>query len=452
MSGMDPAALTPKQIVTELDRYVIGQDSAKRAVAIALRNRYRRRRVPGEMRDEILPNNILMIGPTGVGKTEIARRLARLTQAPFLKVEASKFTEVGYVGRDVESMVRDLVELGVGMARAAHSEEVREKAAGLVEQKLLGLLLPRRKPRPPADGTELDPSEGRRTRDRLREQLAAGDLEDRDVEIETGSRAPRPLSIFPGAGFDEIDAGLAEAFESILPRKRKRRRMRIGEARELLLQDETERLIDADQVVADGLERVQHHGIIFIDEIDKIAGTHAGAGPEVSRQGVQRDLLPILEGSSVATRYGMVRTDHILFIAAGAFHENDPSELIPELQGRLPIRVELQPLSEGDFVRILTEPRNALLKQYQALLATEGVEVVFEPGAIRRLAGIAKDVNEMTENIGARRLHTVLTTLLEELLFEAPDGVAGRVTITEERVEERLRPILGNRDLSRFIL
>jgi ATP-dependent HslUV protease ATP-binding subunit HslU len=452
MNGMGSHSRTPRQIVEELDRYVIGQQAAKRAVAIALRNRYRRRRVSDEMREEILPNNILMIGPTGVGKTEIARRLARLAEAPFLKVEASKFTEVGYVGRDVESMVRDLVEIGIGMARARHSDGVRSRASAAVEQKLLSLLLPRRRPRPAADGATDDAEEARRTRERLREQLAAGELDGRELEIETNSRASRPLASIPGGGLDEIDIGLVEAFESILPRKRRKRRMSVGEAREALLQEETERLIDTDQVAAEGLDLAQQHGIIFIDEIDKIAGTHAGSGPEVSRQGVQRDLLPILEGSSVTTRYGMVRTDHMLFIAAGAFHENKPSELIPELQGRLPIRVELSPLSEEDFVRILTEPRNALLKQYRALLQTEGVEVDFEPAAIARIAGIAREVNDAMENIGARRLHTVLTTLLEDLLFEAPDGITGRVTITGERVEERLRPILGNKDLSRFIL
>lgn len=452
MTGMESRIRTPREIVEELDRYVIGQQAAKRAVAIALRNRYRRRRVAEEMREEILPNNILMIGPTGVGKTEIARRLARLADAPFLKVEASKFTEVGYVGRDVESMVRDLVEIGVGMARARHSADVRSRASSAVEQKLLSLLLPRRRPRAPAEGSAEDAAEARRARERLRGQLASGELDGREVEIETASRASRPLASIPGGGFDEIDMGLAEAFESIIPRKRRKRRLTVGDARESLLQEETERLIDMDQVVAEGLDMAQQHGIIFIDEIDKIAGTHAGSGPEVSRQGVQRDLLPILEGSSVTTRYGMVRTDHVLFIAAGAFHENKPSELIPELQGRLPIRVELSPLSEEDFVRILTEPRNALVKQYQALLKTEGVEIDFEPGAIARIAGIAREVNEAMENIGARRLHTVLTTLLEDLLFEAPDGVAARVTISEERVEERLRPILGNKDLSRFIL
>ena len=452
---MDPLSLTPRQIVAELDRYVIGQSGAKRAVAIALRNRYRRQMVKGDIREEILPNNILMIGPTGVGKTEIARRLARLAQAPFLKVEASKFTEVGYIGRDVESMVRDLVELSIAMVRAAHSEGVQAKAEQQAEERLLDLLLPpAASPVLSDDSQEVETESDRRTRtrERLREQLRAGALEERTIEVETGKKPMLPISVFSPMGVEELDVQFAEAFESMLPRRRKRRKMRVGDARGALVQDETARLIDMDQVIAEGLERVQASGILFIDEIDKIAGTHAGVGPEVSREGVQRDLLPIVEGSNVSTKYGMVKTDHILFIAAGAFHQNDPSDLIPELQGRFPIRVELSSLSEEDFVRILTEPRNALLKQYQALLATEGVTVEFVPAAIRRLAQMAAKVNETTENIGARRLHTVLTTLLEDLLFDVPEGARGSVIVDEEMVERRLQPILGNKDLSRFIL
>jgi ATP-dependent HslUV protease ATP-binding subunit HslU len=452
---MDTISLTPRQIVAELDRYVVGQSAAKKAVAIALRNRYRRQRVETDIRDEIVPNNILMIGPTGVGKTEIARRLARLAEAPFLKVEASKFTEVGYIGRDVESMVRDLVELSISMVRAAHSEEVQVKAEKQAEERLLDLLLPKAMPSEPTvdpEDEETQAERRRRTRERLREQLHAGALEERTVQVETGRGTMQPISVFSQMGVEELDVQFAEAFESMLPRRRKRRKMRVGDARGALVQDETGRLIDMDQVIAEGIERVQTSGILFIDEIDKVAGVHAGAGPEVSREGVQRDLLPIIEGSNVSTKYGMVKTDHILFIAAGAFHQNDPTDLIPELQGRFPIRVELSSLTEDDFVRILTEPRNALIRQYQALLATEGVSVEFVPGAIRRIAEMAAQVNETTENIGARRLHTVLTTLLEDLLFEVPERGRGSVVIDAETVEARLRPILGDRDLSRFIL
>jgi ATP-dependent HslUV protease ATP-binding subunit HslU len=469
---MDPASLTPREIVTELDRYVVGQHAAKRAVAIALRNRYRRQRVEGEIKDEILPNNILMIGPTGVGKTEIARRLARLAQAPFLKVEASKFTEVGYVGRDVESMVRDLVELSIAMVRASHAEEVQVRAAQLVEERILDLLLPGMQSdssrrvaldepggdsganadAPPGAREAAIAEAGSRTRERFREMLRAGELDGRTIEVEVSVRTGSPVGIFAQVGIDDLDGQLSEAFESLLPKRTKRRKMGLGEARAVLLQEETARLIDMDQVVAEGIERVQQHGILFIDEIDKIVGGHGGGGPDVSREGVQRDLLPIVEGSNVSTKYGMIKTDHILFIAAGAFHQGQPSDLIPELQGRFPIRVELSALTEEDFVRILTEPRNALLKQYQALLLTEGVEVVFDAAAVRRIAGIAAQVNESTENIGARRLHTVLTTLLEELLFEVPEKGQGRVTIGAEMVERRLAPIMRDKDLSRFIL
>jgi len=464
--------LTPRQIVRELDRYIIGQSAAKKSVAIALRNRYRRRQVGAEMRDEILPNNIIMIGPTGVGKTEIARRLARLARAPFLKVEASKFTEVGYVGRDVESMVRDLVEIGINMVREEMSGAVKVNAERQVERRLLDLLLPPR-PRggepgmagmptlfPEAQAEEaphpLEDAEAQRrerTRDKLRRQLREGVLEDREIELDVKVRSSLPtVEIFSNAGLEEMEFNLPEHLQNLLPPSRKRRKLTIGEAREILLQEETGRLIDMDKVVATALERVQNSGILFIDEIDKIASGGSPHGPDVSRQGVQRDLLPIVEGSSVGTRYGLVKTDHILFIAAGAFHTARPADLIPELQGRFPIRVELTPLSETDFVRILTEPQNALLKQYEALLATEGVRLHFTEGAIRRIAAIAFEVNESTENIGARRLHTVLTTLLEDVLFDMPEAAVAEVRIDEDLVEARLAGVLEDKDLSRYIL
>ena len=469
----DIQELTPRQIVEELDKYIIGQSAAKKSVAIALRNRYRRRLVGAEMRDEILPNNIIMIGPTGVGKTEIARRLARLARAPFLKVEASKFTEVGYVGRDVESMVRDLVEIGINMVRQEMSVEVKAKAERQVERRLLDLLLPPR-PRggrepgmagmptlfPEAQPAEAPSAEGEaeaqrleRTRDKLRRQLREGVLEDREIELDVKVRSSLPtVEIFSNAGLEEMEFNLPEHLQNLLPPSRKRRKLTIGEAREVLLQEETGRLIDMDKVVATALERAQNSGILFIDEIDKIASGGSPHGPDVSRQGVQRDLLPIVEGSSVGTRYGLVKTDHILFIAAGAFHTTRPADLIPELQGRFPIRVELTPLSEADFVRILTEPQNALLKQYEALLATEGVRLRFTDGAIRRIAAIAFSVNESTENIGARRLHTVLTTLLEDVLFETPEAAVREVVIDAEAVSARLAGVLEDKDLSRYIL
>ena len=399
--------LTPQEIVAELDKFIIGQKAAKKAVAIALRNRYRRRKLPPELADEIAPKNILMIGPTGVGKTEISRRLAKLTSSPFLKIEASKFTEVGYVGRDVESMIRDLVRISVDMVKSEKIEEIEEKAKGNVEERILDLLLPPPRKRENSM-TEEETGRFQESREKFRKQLRAGFLEDRPVEIEVREKNATPFEILSNSGVEEIGIQIQELIPGFMGGKTKKRKMKIKEAREVLLEDEEKRLVDMDQVSRLGIEKVEHSGIIFLDEVDKIAGRETGHGPEVSREGVQRDLLPIIEGTTVNTRFGLVRTDHILFIGAGAFHVSRPSDLIPELQGRFPIRVELSPLNKGDFIRILTEPRNALIRQYEALMATEGVEVEFSPEAIDEIADIAEKVNEDTENIGASRLHTVM--------------------------------------------
>jgi ATP-dependent HslUV protease ATP-binding subunit HslU len=449
-------ALTPKQIVAELDEYVIGQDRAKRSVAIALRNRWRRQRVEDELKEEIMPNNIIMIGSTGVGKTEIARRLARLAQAPFIKVEASKFTEVGYVGRDVESMVRDLVELAVNMVKSEKTIEVEELAKGHAEERLLDLLLPRPRKKKKAEERNLFPDQTEtsldETRKKLQTQLKEGKLDKRMVELDVASKVFPTIEIFSSAGVEEMDINVQEAFGGLFPTRRKRTKVTVEDARNILFQEEVQRLIDLDKVVAEALHRAQNSGIIFVDEIDKIVGDKSGVGPDVSREGVQRDILPVVEGCSVATKYGMVKTDHMLFIAAGAFHSHKPSDLIPELQGRFPIRVELDNLSKEDFVRILLEPKNALLKQYQALLETEGVKVNFTRDAVEEIASIATRVNEQTENIGARRLHTVMTTLLEDLLFGVPENKRKRIEITGEIVHEKLGKIVEDRDLSRYIL
>ena len=453
---MLPQALTPKQIVRELDKYVIGQDKAKKSVAIALRNRWRRQLVSGDLREEILPNNIIMIGSTGVGKTEIARRLARLSQAPFVKVEASKFTEVGYVGRDVDSMVRDLVELAVNMVKSEKAAEVEEAAKQLTEEKLLDLLLPRMKKKRKGDEADLfqeDSGDGlEETRAKLRDQLRQGKLDKRVVEMEVATKVFPTIEIFSSAGMEEMDINMQEAFGGMFPQKRKRTQVSVADARNVLFQEEVQRLVDMDKVVSEALDRAQNSGIIFIDEIDKIVGSKTTVGPDVSREGVQRDILPIVEGCAVATKYGMVKTDHVLFVAAGAFHSHKPSDLIPELQGRFPIRVELENLTKDDFVRILTEPKNALLKQYQALLETEGVAVSFTADAVEEIAAIATRVNEQTENIGARRLHTVMTTLLEDLLFAVPETRRKTVEITAAVVRQKLDKIVENRDLSRYIL
>ncbi len=465
-------SLTPRQIVAELDRYIISQDAAKKAVAIALRNRWRRRQVEGDLREEILPNNIIMIGPTGVGKTEIARRLARLAGAPFLKVEASKFTEVGYVGRDVESMVRDLVEISINMVRGEREDEHRETAVERVEERLLDLLLPPVAEERPAaseeDGAtrkfvvgrsgiaeeeaedELQ-NRRRRTREKLRGLLRDGKLEEREVEVEM-TESSVPMLDLQGPGMDGLDWNLGEMLQDMLPKKTRRRRMSVAEARRVLLSEELDKLIDMEEVIDDALDRVENMGIIFLDELDKIAGGRGGVGPDVSREGVQRDLLPIVEGSTVQTRYGMVVTDHVLFIAAGAFHTVKPSDLIPELQGRFPIRVELRSLDEDDFVRILCEPENALLTQYRALVATDGMDLDFTEEAIRELARIASDVNQRMENIGARRLQTVLTTLLEDVMFDLPDSGGEKLTIDDAFVRERLAEIAQDEDLRRYIL
>lgn len=448
--------LTPRQIVAELDKYVIGQKEAKRAVAIALRNRWRRQKLPPELRDEVAPKNIIMIGPTGVGKTEIARRLARLAEAPFIKVEASKYTEVGYVGRDVESMVRDLTELAVNMIKSEKAKAVEERARELAEERLLDILLPPSKgtfPRHEQGLAELErEAPALETREKLRKRLREGKLDDRVVELEVKERLVPMVEIFSSTGLEEMDINLKEMLGSILPQRTKRRKVKVKEAQRVLAQEEAGKLIDMDEVIAEAIRRAENSGIIFLDEIDKIAGRETTHGPDVSREGVQRDLLPIVEGCTVTTKYGLVRTDHILFIAAGAFHASKPSDMIPELQGRFPIRVELSSLSKDDFVRILTEPENALTKQYIALLETEGVEVEFTKDAMEEIAEIATVVNENTENIGARRLYTIMERILEEVSFEAPHMMGVKVTIDAPYVRNRLQDIVKDQDLSRYIL
>ncbi len=456
--------LTPREIVTELDKYVIGQKAAKRAVAIALRNRMRRQKLAPEMAEEVIPKNIIMIGPTGVGKTEIARRLAKLANSPFLKVEASKFTEVGYVGRDVESMIRDLVEIAIEMVREEKLEDVSDKAELNAEERLLDILLPPTTPRP-ADssttatgGVVIDAStslteSSSRTREKLRQQLREGKLDDRTVEIETRERNFPSFEIISNQGVEEMDVNLKDMLPNIFGQRTKKRKMKVNEAFEYLIQEEEQRLIDMEQVTRVAIERVENSGMIFLDEIDKIAGRESGhGGPDVSREGVQRDILPIVEGTTVNTRYGMVRTDHILFVAAGAFHVSKPSDLIPELQGRFPIRVELQSLTMEDFVRILTEPKSSLTRQYIALLETEGVKLEFTPDALEEVARFAFRVNEGTENIGARRLHTIMERVLDEISFEAPEKKGQQFTVDAAYVQKMLSEIVKDQDLSRYIL
>ena len=436
--------LTPREIVSELDKYIVGQNMAKRAVGVALRNRWRRQKVSPELRDEISPKNILMMGPTGVGKTEIARRLAKLAQAPFVKVEASKFTEVGYVGRDVESMIRDLTEIAVNMVTEEETISVNTRARDLAEDKLIDLLVPTRQD----DETETDMSE---TKKKMRKLLWDGKLDKREVEIEITARS-LPIQVFSQAGVEEMDPGISEMIGSLMPKKSKLRKVKVPEALDILTEEEARRLIDMDKVTQLALERTENSGIIFIDEIDKVAGKNGVSGPDVSREGVQRDLLPIIEGSNVTTKHGMVRTDHILFIGAGAFHVSKPSDLIPELQGRFPIRVELEALTKDDFIRILTEPKNALIKQYTELMRTEDINLVFTPEAVEKIAETAAEVNSFTENIGARRLHTVLEKLLDEISFNAPDMKEKKIVIDEGYVEEKIADIVKDRDLSRYIL
>jgi len=447
--------MTPREIVAELDKYIVGQAAAKRAVAVALRNRVRRQKLPPEIAEDVLPKNILMIGPTGVGKTEIARRLARLAGCPFVKVEASKYTEVGYVGRDVESMVRDLVETSIDMVREEKLDEVADRAEQSAEERVLDLLLPPSPP--PASGTpEADAAaqreQAQRTREKLRAQLREGKLDQRMVDIEVRERAMPSFEIISNQGVEEMDVNLKDMLSGFFGQQKKKRKMSVADAFEYLIQEEENKLLDMDQVTRVAVERAEQMGIIFVDEIDKVAGRESGHGPDVSREGVQRDILPIIEGTTINTRYGMIRTDHILFIAAGAFHVTKPSDLIPELQGRLPIRVELQSLKEEDFVRILTEPKNALIKQYVALLETEGVKLNITEDAVQMIAKFATSVNEQTENIGARRLHTILEKVLDELSFEAPDLKKKSVKVDAAYVNKQLADIVKNQDLSRYIL
>ena len=458
-------SLKPSETVSELDKYIIGQNKAKRSVAIALRNRYRRQQVPEELRDEIAPKNIILIGPTGVGKTEIARRLSKLTDSPFIKVEASKFTEVGYMGRDVESMVRDMVELTVGELRTREQKSVLGKAREIAEERLLDLLLPKKKTYPPsllsaqdptvADGDEKTAegdADSASTREKLRGMLRAGKLDGRYVDMDVSDRSTPVVEIFSNVGMEEMGMNFREMFGNLLPKNTKRRKIKIPEAMELLTQEEAQGLVDMEKVVKSAIEKVEQSGIVFLDEIDKIAGKEGGRGPDVSREGVQRDLLPLVEGSTVSTKYGPVKTDHVLFIASGAFHISKPADLIPELQGRFPIRVELDSLGREEFVRILREPKNALLLQYPALLETEGVQVVFQDDAVEDIARIAEEVNSRTENIGARRLHTIMECLLEDVLFDAPDMKEKKFVVDAAFVEKKLKDIKDDEDLSRYIL
>jgi len=438
---------TPREIVSELDKYIVGQKDAKRCVAIALRNRWRRQQVPEPLRDEIAPKNIIMIGPTGVGKTEIARRLAKLAQAPFLKVEASKFTEVGYVGRDVESMVRDITDLATNMLKEEESKKVQKRAEEMAEERLLDLLLP-----PTGKGQNKEGENQQATREKLRKLLKAGKLNEKYVEVEIVDRNLPVVEIFSASGLEEMDINIKDMFGGLFPKKKKQRKVKVPEALQILSQEEAYKLVDMDSVIKQAIERVEQSGIIFIDEIDKIAGRESSYGPDVSREGVQRDILPIVEGTTVTTKYGMVKTDHILFIAAGAFHVSKPSDLIPELQGRFPIRVELDSLGKDDLIRILTEPENALIKQYTALLETESVKLEFKGDAIEEIAEMATLINERTENIGARRLYTMMERLLDEISFDAPDKSGERVAIDAKYVREKLKDFVEDEDLSRYIL
>ena len=452
---------TPREIVSELNKYIIGQDKAKRAVAIALRNRWRRQNVSDDLRDEIAPKNIIMIGPTGVGKTEISRRLANLSQSPFLKIEASKFTEVGYVGRDVESMVRDLTELAINQIKAEEAEKVQFKAREIAEERVLDLLLPPRREKPPqySESSEKplelvknEQEQDATTREKLRKLLKAGKLDERVVELETAQRSVPMVEIFSGSGMEEMDINVKDMFGNLFPKKTRKRKVKIPEAIELIAQEEAQRLIDMEKVTKLAIERVEQSGIIFLDEIDKVVGKDGAHGPDVSREGVQRDLLPIVEGCTVTTKHGMVKTDHILFVASGAFYSVKPADLIPELQGRFPIRVELESLGTKEFMRILTEPKNALIKQYMALMATEGIELIFQDDAISELAELATVVNSTTENIGARRLHTIIEKLLEEISFDAPDLAPKKLVIDASYVKDKLDSLVKDQDLSRYIL